>query len=217
MEPHDFLDDDVKNDAALYVLDAHTVEFARSYRLHLAHCDVCRAEVESLARTARDLTLVAPSKAPPEGLWQRVLERVRQSGPRVRPQPAKPGDEATQIWKGWSADARTDAAGFTFLAAAEGGFEPTAVPGIEARKLFVDRAQGRVTMLVRMQPGTAYPPHVHAGFEECFVLTGDLTVGTHRMKAGDYQRAETGSTHAVQSTEQGCMLLLVSSLHDELV
>lgn len=223
MEPHDFLDDDLKNDAALFVLDAHSVEHARTYRLHLAHCDVCRAEVESLARTARDLTLVAPEATPPPGLWSKVLQRVRESGARARPDHgAKPhesarGDEATQIWKGWSADARPDAAGFTFLASAENAYEPTAVPGIEARKLFVDRAAGRVTMLVRMQPGTAYPPHVHADFEECFVLAGDLTVGTHRMKAGDYQRAETGSTHAVQSTENGCVLLLVSSLHDELV
>jgi len=37
------------------------------------------------------------------------------------------------------------------------------------------------------------------------------------MRAGDYQRAETGSTHPVQSTRGGCLLLLTSSLRDELV
>ena len=209
MQPHDFLDDDLKNDAALFVLDAHTVDFARSYRLHLAHCDVCRAEVETLSRAARDLTLVAPVMTPPPELWQRVLQRVQKSETR--------SGEATQIWKNWSSDARGSTPDFTFQAADAQAFEPTAVPGIEARKLFVDREQGRVTMLVRMQPGASYPPHVHADFEECFVLSGDLSVGTQRMNAGDYQRAETGSTHAVQSTEKGCVLLLVSSLHDELV
>jgi hypothetical protein len=36
------------------------------------------------------------------------------------------------------------------------------------------------------------------------------------MKSGDYQRAEKGTLHEVQSTEGGCLLLLVSSQHDEL-
>jgi anti-sigma factor ChrR (cupin superfamily) len=181
--------------------------------LHLAHCDVCRTEVESLGRTARDLTLVAPERAPPPELWQRVLQRVRKGEPRAEPERAR----TTQIWKTWSSDARGATPDFTFLAADTGGFEPTAVAGIEARKLFVDQENDRVTMLVRMQPGTAYPEHIHADIEECFVLSGDLSVGEQRMLAGDYQRAETGSRHAVQSTERGCLLLLVSSLSDELV
>ncbi|GEM_PF-773042 len=238
MEPHDFLDDDLKSDAALFVLDAFKVEEARAYRLHLAQCRTCRSEVESLARTARDLALVAPERTPPKDLWQRVLARVRKSDLRANPdsdadsaEPAlRPesvvesstdrshaGRSATQIWKHWSPNAEGKTPDFTFLAASEGGFEPTDVPGIEAKKLFVDRENDRVTMLVRMQPGTAYPRHVHADFEECYVLSGDLSVGAQRMNAGDYQRAETGSLHAVQSTEHGCMLLLVSSLHDELI
>jgi quercetin dioxygenase-like cupin family protein len=217
MEPHDFLDDDSKNDAALFVLDAHTVEFARSYRLHLAHCEVCRAEVETLSRTARELTLVAPERTPPPDLWQRVLQRVRKTDPRARADGDGARPEATQIWKNWTPNAHGETPDFTFLASDAGAFEPTAVPGIAARKLFVDHENGRVTMLVRMQPGASYPPHVHADVEECFVLAGDLSVGTQRMNAGDYQRAETGSTHAVQSTEKGCVLLLVSSFHDELV
>lgn len=223
MEPHDFLDDDLRNDAALFVLDAHKVEDARTYRLHLAHCDVCRAEVESLARTARDLTLLAPERAPPGELWKRVLERVRKADARTLSDradelPAQDrAAESTQIWKTWTSDAGGNTPAFTFLAADAGHFEPTAVAGIEARKLFVDHENDRVTMLVRMQPGTAYPEHVHADVEECFVLSGDLSVGELRMSVGDYQRAEIGSKHAVQSTENGCMLLLVSSLHDELV
>jgi len=37
------------------------------------------------------------------------------------------------------------------------------------------------------------------------------------MHAGDYQRVEVGSEHPVQSTENGCLLFIVSSLHDELL
>jgi hypothetical protein len=50
------------------------------------------------------------------------------------------------------------------------------------------------------------------------VLQGDLRVGpTLHMRAGDYQRVEKGHQHPVQSTDGGCLLFIVSSLHDELV
>ena len=37
------------------------------------------------------------------------------------------------------------------------------------------------------------------------------------MHAGDYQRASGRSIHPVQSTDGGCLLLIVSSLRDEMV
>ena len=37
------------------------------------------------------------------------------------------------------------------------------------------------------------------------------------MRAGDYQRAAGGSQHPWQSTRDGCLLLIVSGLHDELL
>jgi quercetin dioxygenase-like cupin family protein len=72
-------------------------------------------------------------------------------------------------------------------------------------------------MLVRMEPGSSYPGHVHGGPEECYVISGDLRVGDSlHMRAGDYQRVAAGMTHPVQSTDEGCLLLITSSLHDEL-
>ena len=66
-----------------------------------------------------------------------------------------------------------------------------------------------------MAPGTSYPGHRHAGVEECYVLEGDLRVGDLVMRAGDYQRAAIGSVHGVQSTEGGCLLLVLMSDRDE--
>jgi hypothetical protein len=37
------------------------------------------------------------------------------------------------------------------------------------------------------------------------------------MRPGDYQRAPKGSRHGVQRTEQGCLLLITSSLTDVFV
>lgn len=221
MEPHDFLDDDLRDTAALHVLGALGLEEARVFRLHLGHCDVCRAEVASLARTSHDLLLLAPRETPPPGLFDRILDRIGRSDPRGTADRAPaaraedPDPARTQVWKSWDASARE---AFTFVAAAQdAGFEPTDIAGIEARRLFVDPANDRVTMIVRMRPGTAYPRHRHAAAEECYVLAGELRVGDQILCAGDYQHAEAGSVHAVQSTETGCVLFLVSSLHDELV
>jgi anti-sigma factor ChrR (cupin superfamily) len=80
----------------------------------------------------------------------------------------------------------------------------------------MDSARDRMTCLVRMAAGTAYPRHIHAGPEECLVLEGELRVGDEMLRAGDYQRAAPGSHHPVQSTDRGCLLLIVSSLSDEL-
>jgi anti-sigma factor ChrR (cupin superfamily) len=103
------------------------------------------------------------------------------------------------------------------LRAGEGEWEPTAAPGVKARTLHVDPARRYVTMLIRMEPGASYPGHRHADIEECYVLEGDLRVGGERLGAGDYQRADARSCHGVQSTEKGCLLLIVSSQEDEIV
>ena len=74
-----------------------------------------------------------------------------------------------------------------------------------------------MTMLVRMEAGSSYPQHIHDGPEECYVLQGDLRVGDEVLGRGDYQRAAPGSRHGIQSTENGCLLFIVSSLTDEII
>ncbi|HVR73044.1 MAG TPA: cupin domain-containing protein [Planctomycetota bacterium] len=105
----------------------------------------------------------------------------------------------------------------TLRRAGEGDWEPTAAPGVSVKPLHVDSARRYVTMLVRMEPGSAYPDHLHAGAEECYVLQGDLRVGDETLRAGDYQHAPAGSEHEIQSTREGCLLLIVSSQDDKLV
>ena len=212
MSWHEFLDEDLRERAALFVLGDLAGDDERLYRLHLAGCDVCRAEVESLARTARALTRAAPAVQPAPELWERVLARIRRAPGAATPDA---GNARAQVWQEWTPDVPAPS-GFAF-AAGGAPFEPTGFPGVEARRLYVDAANDRVTMLVRMAPGSSYPGHRHGGPEECFVLEGDLRVGDLRMRAGDYQRADAGSRHGLQSTEGGCVLLLVSSLRDELL
>jgi len=188
-------------------------EEARRFRMHLPTCDACRVEVESLAATAAQLTHAAPEVALPPELWDRVLGRIRGGSGSRDAQRARPN----QVWKDWVAPRGVDAAGMSYAAAGEARFEPTGIDGIEVRRLAVDHERDQVTMLVRMAPGTSYPAHRHGGAEECFVVQGDLRVGSLHMRAGDFQRAELGSQHPLQTTDTGCLLLIVSSTNDELI
>lgn len=119
-----------------------------------------------------------------------------------------------QVWKDWTDDAaRRD----TFVLRREDGtWEAAGVPGVSVRRLFVDRGRNQMTALIRMAAGASYPSHHHAGAEECLVLEGDLWVGDMLLEAGDYQRMPPGSRHGVQSTRGGCLLLITSSLTDEI-
>lgn len=105
--------------------------------------------------------------------------------------------------------------GLSWVPSGDAGFESTAIPGIDVKVLSVDAQRRCVTMLVRMAAGTSYPPHRHAAREECYVISGEVEVGGRTLRTGDYQVAEKGCVHGVQSTRTGCELLIVSSQDDE--
>jgi anti-sigma factor ChrR (cupin superfamily) len=107
--------------------------------------------------------------------------------------------------------------GATLLRRAEGEWAPTGVDGVDLRVLFADAAQDRQTILLRMAPGATFPVHLHHGAEECLVLEGDVRDGDLEMTAGDFVRFEEGTQHGPLQTREGNLLLIVSSLHDEIV
>jgi anti-sigma factor ChrR (cupin superfamily) len=72
-------------------------------------------------------------------------------------------------------------------------------------------------MLVRLAPGTDYPPHRHAGVEELHLLHGDLMIDDKKLQAGDFIRAEAGSVdHRVWSAT-GCTCVLLMSTRDAIL
>jgi anti-sigma factor ChrR (cupin superfamily) len=210
---HDEPTDEIRERAALHALGVLEAEEARAFEAHLAAgCAVCLAEVRAFADVAGELALLAGETAPPPSLREKLMAGLD------RPSEPAGGYSASsrpvQVWKEWRSD-RSDP--WFLLRAGEGEWAETGVRGVSVRRLFVDTARQTTTMMVRMAPGTSYPSHRHADAEECFVLEGDLHVGDTVMHAGDYQRVEASSVHGVQSTEGGCTLLIVSSLHDEIL
>ena len=90
-------------------------------------------------------------------------------------------------------------------------------PGISCKLLATDRDRGRVSMLVRLDPGTEYPPHRHVGVEELYMLDGELLVDGERFSPGDYRSGPPGSTDRRVWSETGCTCLLITSIHDALL
>ena len=177
-------------------------------------CPVCRDEGRALRELLAGLDALAPSMPAPPAVRARLMDRIR-SESRTREVSAP--FESVQIWKRWTDRGGPSEDGFFLRRSDEGEWASAGVAGVAVRELFVDTANDRVTMLVRMAPGSSYPSHRHANVEECLVLEGVLNVGDLRLRAGDYQRAASGSAHVVQSTDSGCLLFIVSSLHDELL
>jgi len=196
----------VRADSTLFLLGELAPEEHAAFEAHLHGCPGCRAEVHDLA----DAAALAVG-APPADLLARLRRRI--AGERGTGE-ARSASPQVQPWKAWSVASPERG---VLVRRDEGSWQDTAIPGIRVRSLFVDEANDRVSMLVRMDPGTAYPAHRHGGAEECYVLEGDLLVGEYRMRAGDYQRLDLGSVHGVQSTDEGCLLFVVSSRHDELL
>jgi anti-sigma factor ChrR (cupin superfamily) len=89
-------------------------------------------------------------------------------------------------------------------------------PGISCQLLATDSGRDIVSMLVRLAPGTDYPPHRHAGVEELHLLDGELWIDERKLYPGDYNRAEPGTADKRVWSETGCTCVLITSTRDVL-
>ena len=188
--------DELMEQLSLYALGLLERENAAEVEAHLrSGCSFCATELAELREAAALIGTIAAAAPPPE-LRERVMAIA-----------------SPQVWKQWDSGPRAD---LHAVRANEGEWQ-TVRPGVHAKELYVDRERDQVTMLVRMDPGASYVPHRHKSPEQCFVLEGDIRDGDDVFHAGDFQCKETGSTHGAQTTERGCLVLIVSSLGDELL
>ncbi len=106
--------------------------------------------------------------------------------------------------------------GLTYIRASEGIWRGIA-PGVTAKVLSFDPVSRRITTLLRFAPGTSYAPHRHTEVEELFVLEGGCSIAGRAMAVGDYHRAESGTVHHDTSTDEGCLLFVISSPQNEML
>jgi hypothetical protein len=157
----------------------------------ISACAECRQEMDAL-RPVIDSFVSWPTDVlrPSPSLWDRLAQRIgaETGGEPLSPPPPR------WIEPDWKAVA----------------------PGIACKLLATDREKNRVSMLVRLTPGTDYPPHQHDGVEELHMLEGELIVDDKTFYPGDYRRAEPGSVDRRVWSATGCTCVLITSFHDAL-
>lgn len=158
----------------------------------IRECPDCRREWPGIRATAETLAAWPTNVLrPATDLWARIAPRVG-GGSGAEPPPApKPG----AVKSDWE----------------------VAAPGIYVKILARDEARKSVSMLVRLDPKTDYPPHRHAGVEELHLLHGELIVDEKLLRPGDYIHAEAGSEDHRVYSETGCTCVLMTSTDDAIL
>jgi ChrR Cupin-like domain len=173
----------------LYVLQALPLSEIPLALAQISACGECRQELETLrpiirAFAARPTDVVRPSAS----LWDRLARRV---AVETGQEPVVPPPQR-RVEPEWE----------------------QAAPGISVKLLAADSEKDRVSMLVRLAPGGAYPPHRHADVEELYLLEGELMIDEKKLYPGDYNRAEAGSADQRVWSETGCTCVLLTSTRD---
>ncbi|HET7366624.1 MAG TPA: cupin domain-containing protein [Burkholderiales bacterium] len=172
-----------------YALHALPVGDVAAIQAHLASCAQCRQELEALRPVVDSFSswptdVLRPAPALQARLARRIAEET--DGKPVLP-PARQWVEPE--WE-------------------------NVAPGISCKLLASDTKSHTISMLVRLAPGAAYPPHMHAGREELHLLDGELWIDERKLYPGDYNRAEPGTGDKRVWSETGCTCVLITSTRD---
>jgi len=173
--------------AAEYVLGVLTREEREAVKRASAANPALAEEIASWNEQLSPLLLDAPEVEPPAYLFDRIKAAIAAS-----------------------AEPQATLAGSRTVRANEGRWEQLC-PGIERKMLWHDRDRGRITFLIRAQPGAEFPAHQHDDDEEAYLLSGDLSFDDLVLGAGDYHLARPGVSHPVGRTKGGCMLLVTTA------
>jgi quercetin dioxygenase-like cupin family protein len=175
----------------LFALQALSAREMVSVEAQIRSCEECRQELETLRPIVRSFVGWSTDVLrPAESLWGRLAKRIATESctqPFVPPLEAPAKPEWEQ-----------------------------AVPGIHVKMLARNAEVDSVSMLVRLDPGTDYPAHRHAGTEELHLLHGILKVDDRTLYPGDFIHAEAGSVDHRVWSETGCTCFLMTSSEDNL-
>jgi hypothetical protein len=162
-----------------------------SVEAQISSCADCRQEVETLRPIVHSFVGWSTDVLrPAESLWGRLAKRIA-------------SETATE----------------PFVPPLEAALKPEweeAAPGIHVKILARNAENDSVSMLVRLDPGTDYPGHTHAGIEQLHLLHGILKVDDRTLSPGDFLHSEPGSVDQRVWSETGCTCFLITSTKDAL-
>jgi len=185
-------DEDHLETAALYSLQVLSASESSVFEDHLFTCEECRREIETLRLIIGSfVSWPTDLLRPPTDLWKRLSQRIsEESGAELVSRPTRLTTRPE-----WEKSAA----------------------GIFCKVLAVDAMTSQITMLVRLAPGTNYPPHRHAGVEELYLLHGELIIDDKKLQVGEFIRAEAGSVDHRVWSETGCTCVLLTSTRDAIL
>jgi hypothetical protein len=176
---------------SLYVLQALPKSELATVEAHIYGCACCQQELASLRPLMQTFAFWPTDLLrPPRSLHSRLAWRI-----------ATDNEGRTQLPE---------------RSLEQGPRWAEVAPGISCAVLARDEGRHYVSMLVRLAPGTDYPPHTHADIEELYLLDGELWIDDRKLHPGDYNRAEPGTSDRRVWSETGCTCLLMTSMRDEL-
>jgi quercetin dioxygenase-like cupin family protein len=176
----------------LYALQALPASEIPVVEAQLSQCVACRVQLEALRPIiASFLSWPTDVLRPAVLLWGRVAQRI-------------------------AADTGKPPISLVSQLANKPEWEDAA-PGISYQLLATDTENERVSMLVRLEPGTDYPSHRHVGVEELYLLHGELMIDAKKVSPGDYVRAEADTVDHRVWTDTGCTCILITSTRDVLL
>ncbi|HEY7165663.1 MAG TPA: cupin domain-containing protein [Candidatus Binatia bacterium] len=175
----------------LFALQALPPDEIASAEAQISSCEDCRQELETLRPVLQSFVGWSTDMLRPvESLWGRLAKRI--------------ADETATS---------------PFVPSAQMSVKPEweePAPGIHVKILATNPQNDSVSMLVRLDPGTDYPGHRHAGTEELHLLHGVLNVDDRTLYPGDFIHAEAGSVDQRVWSDTGCTCFLVTSAKDGL-
>jgi len=183
-------DPEMLDSVFLYALQALPAAEIPALEAHIASCDTCRGEIEALRPVIGSL-IGWPTDVlrPSASLWGRLAQRIaEETGKEPIPEPPTP---PKSDWE-------------------------EVAPGIYCKLLATDVENDRVSMLVRLAPGTDYPPHRHTAVEELYLLHGELWIDDKKVYPGEYNRNEPDTVDHRVWSETGCTCVLITSTKDVL-
>jgi quercetin dioxygenase-like cupin family protein len=172
--------------AEIYALGALDGDELAEFQAHLsAGCAECQRRVNEIREAFTSVPSTIEQLTPPDRVKSRIFEQIDADKP-----------------------------GYSFILAKDGAWKEIA-QGISAKVLNMDPDRQRVTALVRMAPGSRYDNHRHTRTEELVVIEGSCYCGGKLLQKGDYHRAEAGSIHLDTYSDDGSLMLMITSVQNE--
>ena len=176
------------NLADIYALGALDGEELAQFQTHLsAGCAECQTRVKEIYEAFTLVPGTIERLTPPDRVKSRLFEQIDADKP-----------------------------GFSFILAKDGEWKEIA-PGVIAKVLTLDPNRQRVTALVRMEAGSRYDNHRHTRTEELVIIEGSCYCGGKLLQKGDYHRAEAGSIHLNTYSDDGSLMLMITSVQNEML